>query len=520
MNIKSNSSRVLRNTISLYIRMVVLTIISLFTVRVVLHVLGEVDYGLYNVVGGFVTFFGFISGTLAIASQRYFAISLATNDWKSLNKYFSINIYIYIFFIGLVLILSETVGLWFVMNRLTVPDNRMQAAIIVYELSIANFIIGLLTSPFQALLIADENLSIYSIISIVEGAFKIIVAYLLYTIHSDKLIMYSILLFVVCLSVNGIYIIYSFRKYKRLEIHFQKDKSGYKEVFSYMNWNLIGAMGSVGKSQGINIIMNVFFGPSINAARGIATHINTVVSSFSQNFMKAVDPQITKKYANRNKDKLIALIHSSSKLSYYLLYIIILPLIANMNYILTLWLKEDVPDYTLQFTILALIDALVLSITEPFGTGVQATGNVKFYQLTVGILSLLNLPVVYTILGYFENPLIPFMISIFLSVLMSVGRILVYKKINQDFSIADYIIRVLFPVFIVTIFSSLFTFFIINNADYFVNFLVNVILSVGFTGMLIFFIGLNREEKNLLLQFGLLFIKKEIKNPLIKNDDD
>lgn len=494
---KGNGFRVLKNTISLYIRTIVLTIISLFTVRVVLNVLGASDYGVYNVVGGFVTMFAFVSSSLSISSQRYFALHLASDDWDGVSRMFSVNLIIYLIFIGVILFFSQTVGLWFVLNKLNYASTRTIAAIIVYETSIITFLIGVLVSPFLALLIADENLSIYSLVSIIEGVLKILVAYLLYTSIGDKLIVYAVLVMIASCSVNIFYFIYVKKKYKKLKFLLCKDKTEYKMVFSYLNWNLIGSIASVCKSQGVNIIINMFFGSSINAARGVAAQVNNAIVSFSQNFMKAIDPQITKAYANQDKKEFLSLINIASKLSFSLLFIVSIPVIFNSDFVLTLWLK-NVPEYTVLFTNLVLIDALVASLTDPILTGVQATGNVKLYQIAIGGLNLLNLPVSYVLLKMSTNPYIPFIVAIVISCTMGLGRMLVFKKV-YSFKLFPYFTNVVFPMIFMSCVSVGAMRFMFGHATNFGELVIKVFGSILVNIFLIFIIGLNKNEKNKLV---------------------
>ena len=400
-------------------------------------------------------------------------------------------------FIGVILFFSQTVGLWFVLNKLNYASSRTLAAIIVYETSIITFLIGVLVSPFLALLIADENLSIYSLISIIEGVLKILVAYLLRISSGDKLIIYAFLVMMASCSVNSFYFIYIKKKYKRLKLVLCKDKTEYKMVFSYLNWNLIGSIASVCKSQGVNIIINIFFGSSINAARGVATQINNAIVSFSQNFMKAVDPLITKAYANKNKDKFLNLINIASKLSFSLLFVVAIPVIFNSNYILTLWL-ENVPQYTVLFTNLVLIDALVASLTDPILTGVQATGKVKLYQIVIGGLNLLNLPVSYIFLKVMQNPYIPFVVAIVISFAMGFGRMIIFKKV-YSFELLSYITNVVLPMSIMSGFSVLFMSLLFENSTNFAELILKVVGSILVNVFLVFVIGLNKNEKNMLL---------------------
>lgn len=504
----SNSSRVLKNTLSLYVRMIILTLISLFTVRVNLNSLGAADYGLYNVVAGFVSMFAFISGTLTVASQRFFAIGLGKNDWNQVNKYFSINFVIYIVLCIIITVLAETLGLWFVLKKMVISANRMKAAVIVYQFSIINFIIVLFVSPFLALLVADENLGIYSVISIIEGGAKLLISYLLYVTTGDKLIVYGFLLLLSSFLVNGFYIVYSILKYKTLHICFIKDKQAYKEVFSFLNWNMIGAIANVFKGQGINIVINLFFGTVINAARGISFQINNVVSSFSMNFMKAIDPQITKSYAIGDKERFFNITCIASKLSFFLLFIIAMPLITNMEYVLKLWLKE-VPEYTVVFTKLALIDALVMAITDPISKAVQAIGKIKWYQIVVGGLFLLNLPCAYLLLKFQSNPLIPFYVGIGVSFMMMICKIIFYKYL-ANISIRKYTINVLLPIFLLSLIICIFDYFLLNCADTFLRLILNIIIEVTFISILVIFIGLRKSERKILFS-NLPFIKKFVR---------
>lgn len=495
----SNAKRVMKNTLSLYLRMILLTVISLFTVRIVLSVLGEADYGLYNVVGGFVSMFSFISGTLTLASQRYFAICLSTNDWEKLKKTFSINLVIYISLAFVVVLLAETIGLWLVNNILVIPAERMGAAIWVYQFSIVNFVVAFLISPFLALLVADENLGLYSILSVVEGCLKAVIVYLLYISPFDKLVTYSALLCITSLVINGIYVIYCINKYPKLKFAWYSDIEEYKAVFSFLNWNLIGAIASVIKSQGINIIINIFFGSVVNAARALAYQVSAVISSFSQNFMKAIDPQITKKYALGDNKAWFQIIYIASKLSFFLLFVISLPLMVNMKYIFELWLG-DVPKYTELFAILVIVDALILAITDPIFTAVQATGEVKVYQIVVGGCSLLNLPITYCLLSMDSNPVIPFLVAIGISISMSLGRLYTFKRVS-NFSIVEYFKNVYIPIGISATAIIIVNLLFFANATNFIMFIVKCIGSVLISLFILLLLGITQEEKALLIEY-------------------
>ena len=494
---KSNYKRIMVNTLSMYIRMIVLTIISLYTVRVVLQQLGASDYGTYNVVGGIVTMFSFVSGTLTNASQRYFAYSLANDDWKQVNKYFSLNMVVYLALVLVIVAISETFGLWFLKNKMVIDSGRMAAAIWVYRFSVLTFVLNIFSAPYQALLIAAENLKIYSLISVFEAVMKLVTVYLLQVIRADKLIMYAFLVFVVSILTNLFLIFYCKNRYNELKLKLIKEKEEYVEVFSFVGWNFIGSIASVCKGQGINIIINMIFNTTLNAARGIAIQVSSIVASFSQNFMKAIEPQITKQYALGNQEKFYSIIYTSSKLSFYLLYIIALPLMCNIDYVFGLWLGE-IPDYTKIFTILVLIDALISCITDSIYTAVQSTGNIKMYQIVVGGISLLNLPVSWILLKIYPEPIVPFVVSIIITFAMMISRLIVLGNIS-DFSITRYLKNVLFYIAMVIIASCIIELRMISFAETFVQLVRNVFISVIIHLILIFILGTNSVEKELVI---------------------
>lgn len=499
--------KVMKNTIALYVRMIFLTLISLFAYRIVFQALGASDYGTYNVVGGFVSMFSFVSSTMLAASQRYFALGLVNDDWSKVNKSFSINLVIYVFLCGIVLIIAETIGLWFVVNKLNVDYNRMTEILVVYQTSVMVFLIGMIVSPFRALLVADENLPVYAWVSVVEGILKLLVAYTIYIFGRRKLIVYAFLLFLVSVIINGFYIYYCIRKYKKLRFDMSKEISEYKSVLIYINWNMIGAIAAVFKSQGVNIIINIFFGTVVNAARAIAYQLNTVISSFAQNFMKAVEPHITKTYGKGNDRAFMAGVYTSSKISYYLLLIIAVPFIANVSYVLKLWLGE-IPEYATVFTVLALTDALILSVTDPLLTAVQAIGKIKTYQLTVGILSLMNLPVTYLLLKAYSNPIIPFIVAIGLDILVTIGRMVNFKLI-YPFSLLRFSFEIFFPAIIITAISLIVSILLLGNATSFLNLIANVLLTIFLIVVLILFIGFNQRERNMI--YRMLYTIRRIK---------
>jgi O-antigen/teichoic acid export membrane protein len=319
--LENNNKRIARNTLLLYFRMLLTMAVSFYTVRVVLDTLGVRDYGIYNVVGGVVTMFSFLSATMASASQRFFAFEIGRKNFEQLKKTFGITMTIY-FIIGLViLILAETVGLWFLNTRMTIPLERLEAARWVYQFSILSFMVTMFSIPYNAAIVAHERMNAYAYVSIMEVLLKLGAVYMLVAFSFDKLKLYSILIFVVISITSMTYRIYCRKNFEECRVSFYWEKGLFKEIVTYSGWNLFGALASIFNNQGINIMLNLFFGPVVNAAQAIAYQINTAINQFVQNFLMAARPQITKYYANGELEQMLKLVFQSSKISFFLLFI-------------------------------------------------------------------------------------------------------------------------------------------------------------------------------------------------------
>lgn len=493
----SNAQRVLKNTAALYVRMIFLTGISLYTVRIVLQTLGAADYGLYGVVGGFVSVMGFFAGMLAHMSQRFFAVCLARQEWDKLRQILSANLALNACAGAVLLMLAESAGLWFVAEKLQIPAGREMAVVVAYELSLITWFAGLMTTPFQAVLIAEENMRVYSIVAILEGAAKLLVVYLLLLSEADKLMTYAALLCVVSLGIDSIYVMYCRRTYSYVRFHICRDKKIYGEIFSFSGWNLIGALATLLRNPGINVIMNLFFGPVVNAARGIAFQINGVISSFAQNFMTAVDPQIIKNYAKGENAAFQALLYSAAKMSFFLLLVLILPFAWNVDYVLGLWLGEP-PKYTSLFAILVLTEALTDTLTNSLSTGVQATGKIRAYQLIVGGMSLSIFPLAYLALELWPAPVIPFLISIGMTAAMGIGRMIMIKRLCPFLSLGTYVREVLAPAVMIAALAAAWDGFLFAGAEGFFGLVINCIGSTAFLLPIIWVLGLNAKERSVI----------------------
>ncbi len=494
----SGNKRILKNTMFLYIRMLLVMLVSLYTVRVVLNVLGANDYGIYNVVCGIVIMFSFLSRTLASSSQRYFAYELGRGDSEKLNNVFSITVTLYLIVVGIIFLLAESLGLWFINFRMTIPPDRLFAANVIYQFSILSFCFTILMTPYQAMLIAREDMNVYAFLGIIEVVLYLAVAIVLNMVSGDRLIVYGILMTFVAILVNSVYYVYSRVKYPETRFNRYWDSKLAKEITSYSVWNIFGAIANVLRSQGINMLISAFFSPAITAARAIAYQVSGALNSFASNFYTAVRPQVTKKYASGDVDGTNSLIFMSSKLSYYLILFLAIPIIIYIEQILQIWLV-DVPAYTSLFVVLVIVVALVDSLSNPLMTLAQATGNVKLYQIVVSFLLVLNLPMSWVALKVGCSAEYTMYVAICLSIILLFARLLVLKRI-ADFPVFAYCKQILSRVFIASIVCVIVDFL---TKMYIYNLLPKTFfvlaVSLAFSALvniaIILYIGLNVSER-------------------------
>ncbi|WP_312482560.1 lipopolysaccharide biosynthesis protein [Sphingobacterium multivorum] len=500
-----SSSKILRNTMFLYFRMLVTMLISFYSARVVLNVLGVVNYGLYNVVGGVVTMFSFLSSSLATASQRFFSFELGKNDFLNLRRTFSMTLSIY-FILGIIIvILAETFGLWFLVEKMNVPSGRLSAAIWVYQFSILSFLIGMLITPYNAAIIAHENMKVYAYVSIIDAVVKLSIVYCLVYFSFDKLKLYSFLLFIATIITNSIYFYYARSRYNECKYVFFWEKKLFREIGSYSGWNLFGALAAVFNAEGINILLNIFFGPVVNAARGIAFQINTAVNQLVNNFLMASRPQIVKSFAQGEVKGMIQLVFQTSKFSFFLLSIIIIPLLLEIDFVLSIWLKE-VPESTSLFARLILITALIDCLSYPLMTAAQATGRIKLYQIAVGSVMLLNLPISYIYLKMGSEPTAVFYIAICNSFLCLILR-LFFLNAMVELPIFSFLKTVFQKCLICFGISFIVPYILFNHIAYdFLRFFSVLFLSIILLLLSIYCIGLTKNER--------MFIKTVVKNRL------
>ena len=490
----SNTSRIAKNTLALYFRQILIMLVSLYTVRVVLNTLGAEDYGIYNVVAGVVMMFGFLSGAMATASQRFFSFEMGRKNEAGLPHIFSVTLTIYAFLSAVIVIFAETLGFWFVCNKLVIPLERMTAAKWIYQCAVISFLFTLMTTPYMSAIIAHENMSIYAYVSIAEAALKLAVAFVLKIAVADKLILYGILLLFVAIINTGLYRFYCRRHYKECRFRLSWDKKLFSGMFSYVGWNLFGSSVGVFKNQIVNILLNQFFGSLVNAARAIASQVSAAVTSFSQNFSTAIRPQIIKTYAAEEKEECLSLTFRGCRMTFFLMYIFTLPLLLEMPFVLDVWLKNP-PENAVIFARLVLIDALVDSVSYPIMTLAQATGKIKLYQSAVGGILLMNLPASYVCLKCGLPAYSVLVAAICITFIAFVVRLFIVKVLT-GFSIRSFLMSVCLPIFAVAVLSAV----VPVAARYFIkggvmNFICVVFLSVTFASASILFVGMNKSER-------------------------
>ena len=495
---KVNNKRIIKNTLFLYFRMIVIMAINLYTVRAVLHQLGVVDYGIYNVVGGVVSMFSFLNSTLATSSQRYFSIELAKGDLKRLNQWFSLNITTFAIIILLFIVIAETVGLWFVNTQMTIPEDRMFAANVVYQLSIVTFCIHFINIPYNALIIAHERMSIFAYFSIIDAILKLVIVFMLSISTLDKLIVYGALMLLTSCLNTSFYVIYNTRKFVESKYRLYWQTSEVKELLSFSGWHLFGTFSTVIRSQGINILLNMFFNPAINAARAVAFQVYHAVSQLSSNFFVAVKPQIYKSYAAGEYKDLYNLILRSTSISSFLVSILIFPVLANSACVLGLWLKE-IPQYTVVFMQLVLINGLIEATNGPTIAAALATGKIKRYQQIVALLIFLNLPLSYLALKLGYSPIATMVISIILSFLTSFVRAyLLQSMIGLEFK--RYLMMFLRLIVSSLIIWTIIYFTIYNRAETLGKLLFFSIMPVAYVSIVYLIIVFSRHDIEILIK--------------------
>lgn len=492
-----NTKRIAKNTLMLYGRMLFSMVVSLYTSRVVLNTLGVEDYGIQNAVGGFVAMFAIFSNSLSSSVSRFLTFELGRGDTENLKRVFSTAIFVHLGLSLLVLIVAETIGLWFVNNMMNIPADRLYAANWVFQASIISFCFSLSSAPYRASIVSHEKLGMFAYIGILDTCLHL--ASVLFITYSswefDRLIVYSILLVTINISLQCVYAIYCKKHFEECTIRTKWSKQYVKEIGSFTGWNFIGCTADILKDQGVNILLNITYGPIVNAARGIAMTVNKAVSGFASNFMTALSPQITKHYASEELKYTFSLVERGSRFCFYIMFVLALPLCLETEFILTIWLKQY-PEHTINFVRLVLILSLSDVLSTPLLYLQWATGKIRNYQLTIGGITLLNFPLSYIVLKLGYPPETPIIIGIIISILCMMIRLIFLHNL-ASLSIRSFLENVCLNILYVSITSSIIPFTIRNFMDAgWERLLTTCGLSVICSSLTILFIGCNQSERS------------------------
>lgn len=485
--------------------MLISMFIGFFTSRILLNQLGVVDFGVYNVVGSIIVLLGFLNSTLSLSTQRFINFELGNNNYQQLQKVYSSSIIIHCALAFIVFILAETVGLWFLNYHMNIPEERMVAANYVYQFSIFSAMLSLTMIPHTATIIAHEHMSQYATIGIIDVFLRFSVACMLYIIQTDKLIVYALAMFLVVLANYLTYYIYCKKKFPECSFIFSKDKQLYREMLSFSGWNIFSSISMILNGQVVSIILNIFFGPIVNAARGISTQVNGAIGGFVQNFQIAVNPRIIQTFAANEIQTFYRLINQSAKFSFFLLLIFVVPVWINIDDILQLWLGH-VPEYTADFCRIVFISSLVNTFSLPLATAANATGNIKVFQLACGVFEILNIPFSYLLLKLGNPPVAVYLVQLFITISTLFVRLIVLRKIinlNVFIFLTKIVAHCLF-IAVLSFSTMLIGMFI--NTEAILGLLCSIFISITLTVLFIILLGLNRDEKN----FAIKLIKNKL----------
>lgn len=452
-DIQSNNKRIAKNTILLYFRMFITMTVSLYTSRLVLNILGIEDFGIYNIVGSLIVAFSFISGPLAAATQRFYNFELGKKNIEGVNSIYNHSLIIYLILALVLLLIIGIAGYWFIANKMVLPTDRTVAAKWVFFFSQLSFIIGLLRVPYESLIISHERMNFYAYVTITDVILKLLMVFSLVYVNLDKLIFYAFGIFILGICYNLCAIIYCHKQFRY--IHFQKrwDKKIFKSLLGFSGWSLFGSIATMTQNQGLNILLNIFFGVVVNAAMGVAAQVSGSINQFVTNFQMAFRPQIVKSYAANEISSLKSLITNTSKYSYLLLFTIICPISFNIDFVLHLWLGT-VPENASSFCICMLIYALLETLSAPLWMTIQATGEIKAYQIAIGLIIGLNIVFSYIFLKFGFPPVIVLAIKCFLDLGNLAVRLFFAKKLI-NYPITIFVKNVILPLFCSTLISIL-----------------------------------------------------------------
>lgn len=497
------TGRILKNTGLLYTRLIFLTLINLYTVRVTLEALGDIDYGTYDVVASLVASLSILTGAMTSATQRFLSFHLGRKDYGEYSRTFSLLLICFFCLTGVLIIIGEPIGIWAIKDWLNYPPQREPAVFWVFQMSLATFALGLITIPYTSSIVANEKMQAFALFSIVEGVLKLGIAMMLIHYGGDRLILYSIMIMLSSVVVLAMSVQYCHSKFNYCRYTWKWDKGIFTQLYQYTGWNLFGSVSGILATQGQNILLNIFFGPVINTSKAIADRIQHVINGFSVNLYMAASPQIIKSYAADDKERALRLVTKTSKMSFLLIYVLSFPLICNMKDILGIWIvKSDETPYMTAFSKLILLYCLALSLEPPISRIIQATGQIRKYQINVGIITLSFIPIAALALWMGASAPSTLVIQISILILAQIMRIVIAHK-QVGLSYKTYLSEVVIPI-IKTVAVAIPSYFFLENLAPILPGIFGIFLNTFLAGIWGLFIGgvigLNKNDRDLLME--------------------
>lgn len=507
MPVDANNKLIVKNTGYLYFRSFLLLVISLYTSRLVLQALGVDNYGIYNAVGGFVAMFTILSRAMSSASQRYITFALGETGKKGVRNVFQTCVNLHIVLAGIMVVLLEAIGIWFVSTTLNIPSGRETAALFVLQFSIVSLFVHVICVPFDALVVAHEHMKAFAYVGIFEAVAKLGIVFLLFLSSFDTLVIYCFLILLCDISKFIIYRTYCYKQFSESRmLKWDIDKGLFKEMFAFSGWNLFGQGSYLLRNQGIDILLNIFFGVTVNAAKGVCNQVQNAVTNFVSNFQAALYPQVTKSLAQDNIDRMHSLIVSGSKISFFLLSMICIPLSLNLREVLGLWLVE-VPQFTLEFIQLTLVFMLMDTQSRLLIHGIDSTGKIKNYQLIVGSTKLLALPITYVMLKMGGGVLSGLVVNIGLE-LFCFGERLYFCRKQISLSIMRFLTKVTIRCVVVFAIAYLLSFFASHYLNF--HFFFDILIAIIISAIAIWFLGFSKDERKKLMESIMSFVKRKM----------
>lgn len=494
---ENENKRIARNSVFLSIRMVIVLFLQLYTTRIVLRVLGVEDYGIYNVVCGFVSMFTFLSSAMTNGIQRFYNYELGKNGFEGANNVFNAAVRVQAVLAVVLIASTEILGLWYLNNKMVIPPERLFSAHCVFQSSILSFIFIILCVPYSGIVIAQEKMNFYAVISVMTSFFGLVIAIILSFVGHDKLVLYGILLAVVQLLVLVCYILYSKKHFKFLSFQRENDKNLLRSILGFSGWNMFGTFANIMKEQGINMVLNLFCGPVVNAARGVAAQVNGGFQSLVSNLNMAVRPQVTKSYAQGNIDRTMNLTYCVSKLSSIVLYLISYPILLEINYVLSVWLGDKVPEHTAMFIIIVCLTSFLNNLNSCISGVVHSTGKMKRYQTISSAIHLLAIPIAYYVLKMGYEPEYALWVTFASMIICQISALFILKTI-VDYSIVEYF-RVAICPFVFLVLVTIVPPFLVHSALEmgFVRFVIVVSFSMFEILIVAYFVALSKPEQAL-----------------------